>query len=149
VLIKTIIPALAVWAAAAAISQAATGTRPALPSAKATLQTFAGEWYGHTRSLTITKGGVASESIGDGCCNPVIDLKLKLSRPRGVTTYAVARVTVIAVTVRDPAAYDAAHPAPHIGQIGQLHRRHGVVRDKITGATYCNQTAGAKGLCGA
>jgi hypothetical protein len=46
-----------------------------------TLTTFAADWIGHTRQLTITKDGHATEHIDDGCCDPVIDLAFSLSQP--------------------------------------------------------------------
>jgi hypothetical protein len=115
----------------------------------ATLRTFAGTWFGHTRSLVITRHGFARESIGDGCCDPVIDLKFRLSRVQGTTKDATARARVTAVRVRDHSAYSKKHPPPHVGEVRRIRLRHGVIHEHITGTTYCNRATGRKGVCGA
>src|SRR3954468_13858898 len=116
---------------------------------KATLRTFAGTWYGHTRSLKITRKGRAKESIGDGCCNPVIDLRLRLSKPRGTRRRASVRARVTWVKVRDKSYFSKKHPAPHVGQRRRMRLRNGVIKETLTGATYCNWKASRKGICGA
>lgn len=113
----------------------------------ATLATFAGTWVGHTRFLTVTQAGVATERLGDGCCHPIVDLMYRLTRPRGTTTRATATMTVLAVVVHDPTAFTAAHPAPRRRQVATLTLRRGVVRDPLTNATYCGTSAA--GRCGA
>jgi hypothetical protein len=130
-----------------------TSPAPAAPSASAarhaTVRTFAGTWYGHTRSLVITRRGFARESIGDGCCNPVIDLKFRLSRARGTTGDATARARVTAVRVRDHRYFSKKHPPPHIGETRQIRLRNGVIHERISGTTYCDAAAGPRGVCGA
>jgi hypothetical protein len=116
---------------------------------KATLRTFAGTWYGHTRSLKITRKGRAKESIGDGCCNPVIDLRLRLSKPRGTRRRASVRARVTWVKVRDKSYFSKKHPAPHVGERRRMRLRNGVIKETLTGATYCNRKASRKGICGA
>lgn len=117
-------------------------------AAEATLGTFSGTWYGHTRSLTISHGH-ARESIGSGCCDPVIDLELELSRPHGRPNGATAIVTVTAVRVRDTRIYTKARPAPRVGQTGTLRLRGGVITESLTRTNYCDKTAGRAGKCGA
>jgi len=116
---------------------------PANPdSDAATLATFAGYWWGHDRGLRITRDGRASEALNSGCCDRVIDLQFRLSRPR----VARATATVTAVRVRDHSVYSPAHPAPHIDETWTLPLRHGVIEETLTGTNYC---APEVGKCGA
>ncbi len=136
------------WVTIAAARVAAELTR----SAKASLATFAGSWGGHTRSLTITRDGQAVESIGDGCCDPLIDLKFRLSAVSGTKENATARITVTGVTVRDPQAFTN-DPVPEVGQTGRLSLKNGVITQSLvgwlTGVTFCNGAAAARSVCGA
>jgi hypothetical protein len=116
---------------------------------RATLATFAGQWGGHTRRLTITRGGRASESIGSGCCNPVVDLRFRLSDPRGNRHVASVAMRVTWVRIRDPDAYSSAYPAPRVGQRARLRLRYGVITQPVTHTNYCNEKAQLKGTCGA
>ena len=98
---------------------------------------FAGRWWGHTRGLTIRSDGHAAEFISSGCCDPVINLDFRLSRPRGNTEDATAVATVTAVWVRDRSAFTAADPAPHVGERRVIRLRDGVITEPITGTNYC------------
>ena len=131
--------------AGASGSRAQTGVSPA----KATLATFAAVWAGHTRSLAITKSGKASESIGDGCCDPIIDLTFQLSNVQGTVTNATATVTVLSVRVRDKTVFTAKDPAPRVGDVGKLHLKNGVITESLTGTNYCSQTGKPTFACGA
>ncbi len=153
---RAIVPApaaavVAVAVAVASVAQAAPDRLQAQIAATphATLATFAGSWGGHTRSLKITRGGVARESIGSGCCNPVVDLRLKLSRPRGTNQVASVAVRVTSVVIHDPGAYSRSFPAPRVGQTGRFKLRFGVITETVTRTNYCNRAAGLKGDCGA
>lgn len=117
--------------------------------ARATLRTFAGTWYGHTRSLKITLKGVASESVGAGCCDPIIDLKFRLSHARGTSTKASATAHLSAVTIHDKTAFTTRNPAPRVGQTKRLRLRNGVITEPFIGTNYCDRRAGQKGTCGA
>jgi hypothetical protein len=141
-----VVSAVVVPASQAGATHSATVTASAH---KATLRTFAGTWYGHTRSLKITRKGRAKESIGDGCCHPVIDLRLRLSKPRGTRRRASVRARVTWVKVRDKSYFSKKHPAPHVGQRRRMRLRNGVIKERLTGATYCNSKASDKGICGA
>lgn len=118
-------------------------------SSRARLVTFAGAWGGHTRGMTITRSGHAKESIGSGCCDPIVDLRLRLSHPRGTSTNASVTVRVVAVTVQDSSAFTKAHPAPQVGQTGRMKLKNGVITEPLTDTTYCDKAAGLKGVCGA
>ena len=114
----------------------------------ASLDTFAGTWTGHTRSLTIAHGR-AKESIGAGCCDPVIDLELRVSQPHGGADDATATVTVLGVRVHDRSFFTKARPAPRAGQTGTLRLVRGVITESITRASYCDRPAARAGACGA
>ena len=100
---------------------------------------FSGRWTGHTRVLTVHRDGRATESIYSGCCDPVLNVTLLLSRPRGTPTDASARVRVTGVWIRDKAAFSAQHPAPRVGQIGALRLRRAVIYEPFTNTNYCSR----------
>jgi hypothetical protein len=133
-----------------ASTPAAPGRATATAAAhKATRATFAGRWFGHTRSLKIGPKGHAREAIGDGCCNPVISLRFRLWHVRGTTNRATARARVTAVHVHDHSYYSEAHPPPHVGERRHLRLRNGVIKEPFTHTNYCDRKAGLKGICGA
>jgi hypothetical protein len=111
---------------------------------RATLATFAGMWVGHTRQLFITRAGRAREHIDDGCCIPVMDVYFRLSRPRGTSRAATATATATAVRVLEKGVR-----APHVGEIGTLRLRTGVITESLTGTTYCNGHPRPGWACGA
>jgi hypothetical protein len=146
------------FAAAAAIvalpvvgSQAASTNRTPATAAshKATRATFARTWYGHTRSLKISRRGRAKERIGDGCCHLVIDLRFRLSHIRGTSGHASALARVTAVHVHDHSYYSKSHPPPHVGDKRRLRLKRGVIKEPFTHTNYCSWTADLKGYCGA
>jgi hypothetical protein len=97
----------------------------------------------------IRHGGHATESISSGCCDPVINLTFRLSRPRGTTTNASVTATVTGVWVRDRSAFTSAGPAPHVGEVRVLRLTNGVLTEPLTGANYCDNKAESAGKCGA
>lgn len=111
-----------------------------------TFAAFTGQWIGHTRDVTITSDGHGTESIGDGCCDPVIDLTFQLSNPNGSAGDATATMTVTSVTPHD---WPSDEPLPTVGQQGTLRLSQGVVTEPITQTTYCDNAAGMQGTCGA
>ena len=118
----------------------------AAPPRPAAVATFVGAWWGHTRSLQISRTGQAREVVDDGCCTRVVTLRLRLSKPSGNVNDATALVRVTAV-----GRWDVAKPRPRVGQLGRLRLRDGVVVDSLTGANYCHaSTRPARArLCGA
>jgi hypothetical protein len=131
---------LLVLAGALGATATAASPRPA------TVSTFGGDWWGHTRSLLITRAGQAEEVVDDGCCTRVISLRFKLLRPSGTVTDATVAFRVTAVR-----RWDAPGSRPRAGQLGRLRLRDGIVVDLLTGASYCNdRTRPARArLCGA
>ena len=118
---------------------------------KATLLTFAGSYYGHTRGLHIARDGRAREVINDGCCYLVIGLRFRVSRPRGTPRDAAATVTVTRVRLGERARsmWPKALPIPRVGDSGTLRFRRGIIIDSLTGTKYCDPTRGGDGKCGA
>lgn len=111
---------------------------------KASLATFVGEWGGHTRRLEISSRGSGSESVDDGCCTRVYDLTLQIFSVRGTVTRATATYRVTSYTRH------AGAPRLHMGQVGRLVLRNGIVSNALTGVYYCSDPAwGATGACGA
>jgi hypothetical protein len=112
----------------------------------ATVSTFAGDWWGHTRSLLISRTGQAEEVVDDGCCTRVVSLRFKLLRPSGTVKDAGVSFRVTAV-----GRWDAPRPRPRVGQLGRLRLRDGIIVDLLTRADYCNgRTRPARArLCGA
>ena len=145
--------ALSVSATASFGPQAAPAASPAaaagLHQRRVGMARFSGKWEGHTRLLKISRRGRVRESIGDGCCDPVIDLRLRASDPRSGRYGPTLRVRVTVVHVHDPDAFSPSWPAPRVGQVGRLRLRHGVIREPLTKTTYCDRRAGSKGICGA
>lgn len=104
---------------------------------RATLATFAGHWWGHTRGLDITRAGYGSERVSDGCCYRVIDLSFRLSRPRGTPRDAVITLRVTGVRLYNKALYWKNRPLPRIGQRATLRLRNGVLTESVTGTIFC------------
>ena len=114
----------------------------------ATLATFAGLWYGHTRSLTIDRNGLARESISDGCCHRLIDLQMHLYRPRGVVGNATVMVRVTWVHIHDT-SFSPGYSPPRAAETARLRLRGGVITEPLTGTNYCDLAADMQGRCGA
>ena len=109
---------------------------------------FVGAWEGHTRGLHVTKSGTAVENVGDGCCDPVINVTYHLSGIHKVGETWVATALISAVTVFP--SWDAGgQPIPRIGQSYVLTLTNGVVVSTLTGAEYCSQKPELAGVCGA
>lgn len=116
---------------------------------KATLTTFAVGYYGHDRGLGITRDGRAQESVNSGCCYRVIDLRFRLSQPRGTPRNATVTATVTWVRLRERGMWPKTIPVPHVGDRRTLRFRNGVLTESLTGTTYCAPSRGGDGKCGA
>jgi hypothetical protein len=106
---------------------------------KATLDTFAGGWMGHGRTLTVTPTGNGREWISLGLGYFVIDLRFKLSQPKGTPDDATATATVTAVRLGKASTFTAARPAPRVGESRRIRLRDGVITG-LTGDHYCGPT---------
>ncbi len=112
------------------------------------LAPLAGTWIGHTRTLEVTRAGVARETVYDGCCAFVVALELRLTHPRRVGKAFVATATVTRVRAGKPSEFPPGRKAPRVGAVGTLRRVGQVVTDSLTGDIYCGPRAKA-GTCGA
>lgn len=93
--------------------------------------------------------GRATESIYSGCCDPVINVTFRLSRPRGTIRIAAATATTTGVWVRDQNAFTKAWSPPHIGETRTIRLRNGVLTESLTSTNYCDSKAENDGKCGA
>jgi hypothetical protein len=135
-------------------SQAAPATRPgaarhstgAAGGAHGTFTAFAGDWIGHTRSLTISSSGHGEEHVNDGCCTTVLDMTFELSAPRGSgPAHATATATVLTLDLHG----NNAPNSPRVGQRGTFSISDGVLTDQLNQVTFCNNTQQVAGTCGA
>jgi hypothetical protein len=108
---------------------------------KATLDTFAGSWQAHARSLKITRTGNGREWFTLGLGRFVFALRFHVSQPRGTPDDATAIATVTAVRIGDRSVFSAARPAPRVGESRTIRIRDGVITG-LTGNHYCGPTAG-------
>lgn len=129
----------------AAVSHAT--PRPA--AGKASVATYAGTWYGHTRVLKISRAGHAREAVGDGCCDPIVNLRFTISDVTGTTAKAKATATVTKVHVKDKSAFSKQYPAPEVGDTGTLKLKRGIITEPFIGAYYCDSSPKNQGACGA
>lgn len=113
-----------------------------------TLAAFAGDWTGHTRSLSISPSGVGKESVDDGCCSRVFDLTFQLSALQGSSpAHATATATITTVTVGP--GWDASlGKPPAVGDRGTVSVDGGVITDHLVDVFYCNAAEDEKGTCG-
>jgi alpha-tubulin suppressor-like RCC1 family protein len=113
---------------------------------RATVDVFAGQWGGHERGLRITPSGRATMVVYLGCCTHVINLSFQLSRVRGTYSTATARARVTRVHVFAKSVFRRGRP-PHVGQVGTLRLKRGIITEPFLGGTYCNEAN--IGNCGA
>jgi hypothetical protein len=137
---------LSVMTASIGVGEAAVGSSA---RGRASLATFAGSWIGHGRSMTISRKGMANESIDSGCCSHVIDVHYELSHPRGSGKKATATAVVTFVKVSDPDSFSSQRPAPKVGQKTTFRRNGSVLTEPLLDITYCTPAAQAKSICGA
>ena len=114
---------------------------------RATVDVFAGLWAGHERSLRITSKGRAKMRVYISCCIHVIDLSFQLSRVRGTYTTARARAVITRVHVFDKSFFRRGRP--HVGQVGTLRLKNGIIVEPFLGGYYCDEANAQKSACGA
>jgi alpha-tubulin suppressor-like RCC1 family protein len=112
---------------------------------RATLDVFAGRWFGHERRLRITAKGRARMAVNIGCCTHVINLSFRLSRVRGTYSRARARARVTRVHVFDKRLVGR---EPRVGQVGTVRLKRGVITESFQGWNFCGDSA-KPGDCGA
>lgn len=108
-------------------------------------QAVAGEYGGHTRSLTIRPDGRARAVIYLGCCDLVSDIDYLLLELRSTRSGAqVGTAMVSAVHEYDPDAFPSG--PPYVWQEVAVRVAGGVVT--LAGTTYCDADA-PRDYCGA
>ena len=115
-------------------------------SSGASVGTFAHHWWGHTRSLDVTRDGRGREVVDDGCCYRVITLRFRVLDVRGTPTRAVATIKVTSARIDKKVFAELHRRVPHVGQTGMLRLQHGVVTDELTQVTFCAETVDKCGL---
>jgi hypothetical protein len=116
------------------------------PSPHASLATFVGYWGGHTRGLQVSSAGEGSERVNDGCCIRVYDLSFQILYVTGTLTSATATYRV----TRFKRYPNSGGPTMHVGQVGRLRLRNGIVTDRESDTNFCSDPAWeATGACGA
>src|SRR5262245_51602900 len=98
---------------------------------EATLGTFTGTWQAHARTLKVTPTGNGREWDTLGLGDLVMDVRFKLSQPKGTPDDATATATVTAVRLGESGVFSASRPAPRVGESRRIRLREGV----ITGLT--------------
>jgi hypothetical protein len=120
-------------------------TVPTRPTPKASLSTFAGHWGGHTRALRISARGRGVEGASAGCCHPAYYVTFQILSVGGTLTRATATYRVTSFK-----RYYSSVTRLHVGQVGKLHLRNGIVWNNLTADAFCSDPAwGATGFCGA
>lgn len=117
---------------------------PAKRPPRATLATFAGRWGGHTRGLSLTSTGRGRVSSDAGCCTHVYELTFKILSVTGTLTRATAVYRV--ATFR---RYESRVRGLHVGDLGKLVLKNGIVTNALTDDFFCSGPAwGATNACG-
>jgi hypothetical protein len=114
---------------------------------KPTFETFAFDWTAHTSSLKINASGFVTESVGDGCCDPVIDMTYQLSNPRVRAGIASATARVLSVDVHP--GWSSPKAPPRVGDIGTVTIDNGLLTESFNGFVFCDSTQSQAGKCGA
>jgi hypothetical protein len=99
--------------------------------------------------VTVSTTGLLVEHVGDGCCDPVIDLVLQLSDPHRKGGTWVASSRVVSATPHK-GWKGTGRPAPKPGDTGTVTvGADHVLVDSITDNGFCDQDKTAPGTCGA
>jgi len=132
-----------------ATSTATRTSTPAPTASEPSFAAFAGEWVGHTRLVTVSETGRLEEHVGDGCCDPVIDLVLQLSNPHRSGSSWVATSRVVSAKVHD-GWKGTGQPAPEPADRGTvtIDADH-ILVESISSNGFCDPDRTAPGTCGA
>jgi hypothetical protein len=102
-----------------------------------TLSAFSGSWQGHGRGLSISRDGVGRAEVYSGCCDFVLAVRFRLTRPHAAAGGATATETAIAVRIGDRSAFGGPWHPPRVGESATLRLKDGVITDPLSGANYC------------
>lgn len=115
------------------------------PPPPASLATFTGSWGGHTRGLSITSSGRGREGADGGCCTRIYQMTFQILSVSGTLTRAIAVYRVTSFK-----RYESGVRRLHVGDVGKLLLRDGIVTNTLTRDFFCSDPAwGATGACGA
>jgi hypothetical protein len=114
------------------------------PPSQARLGTFVGYWGGHDRGLSIKPSGRGHERANSGCCYAVYQMTFQILSVRGTLTRATALYRVTSFR-----RYESAVRQLHVGEIGKLRVKNGIVTNTLTQDFFCSNPAwGATNACG-
>ena len=114
------------------------------PPPQARLGTFVGIWGGHTRGLSIKASGRGNEGASDGCCYGVYQMTFQILSVGGTLTRATALYRVTSFRRHAKRVRKL-----HVGEIGKLRLRNGIVTNTLTQDFFCSNPAwGATNACG-
>jgi hypothetical protein len=132
---------------------AVTGAASASTAPAAMLNTFAGTWYGHDRYLKITDHGIGSAWV---CCafralqapnwRGGVVVRFRLSKVTGTPGNAVAEERGIQVLNQRKSSVAM---GLFVGEVRTLRLRNGVILDRLTRLSYCDNAQDRAGRCGA
>jgi hypothetical protein len=112
---------------------------------RASLGTFAGRWGGHGRGLSLTSSGRGREFGNASCCERVYQMTLQILTVSGTLTRAAAVYRVTSFR-----RYERGVRRLHVGDVGKLLLRNGILTNTLTRDFFCSDPAwGATGACGA
>lgn len=110
---------------------------------------FTLNWQAHTSMLKVTSSGLATESVGNGCCDPLIDMTYQLSNPRVQSMVARATARLVSVHVYAGWSSPSAKAPPKVGDIGTVTVRGGLFTEPFNGFVFCDSRQAQAGKCGA
>ena len=114
------------------------------PPPQVGLGTFVGYWGGHDRGLSIKASGRGHERGNGGCCSRIYQMTFHILSVRGTLTRATALYRVTSFR-----RYESGVRKLHVGEIGKLRLRNGIVTNTLTHDFFCSNPAwGATNACG-
>ncbi|MBS2551513.1 hypothetical protein KGQ19_32060 [Catenulispora sp. NL8] len=119
------------------------------PTGASNLKPFVGTWTGHTRTLTISADGIATEKVYDGCCTVAWTLRFSVDHASGSHADAALYTTLLSATFNEnPDFPTPGSPEAQKGQGGIAGVQDGVLTEPYAGGTFCDAAADAAGKCG-
>lgn len=104
---------------------------------RASAQSFAGHWQGHTRGLDIDRSGHGREYLNvAGYAHPLV-VRFRILRVYGTPSDAVARVLVTSVDGPRAILKMVHRPNLRADDDAALLLKNGVIRDGVTGGDFC------------
>jgi len=118
---------------------------------------FSGSWSAHDASLRITRGDLATETIwayvfcatakGPGPAH-FMTMHFRVFDVKEWPASWTARIRV--TRIRHNCRLSTAHyRLLHVGDVGRIRLRNGIVHERLTGLRYCDRTKARRGVCGA